>query len=225
MVGLAEQFRVFRTLTSQIKAYDLLLSQLRHEQDVSDSRLLSSAGLNMPSVIRYLQPNEASWNRILTTLGAIAPHVKSMRPSTLRTGKEFVEFVETTARRPVESWESSDGTLRALAILLALETHRDFSTILIEEPEQNLHPWAIRAIVEHIREVIVERNVQVILTTHSPHVLEKLYPEEVLVTSRTDEGGTEFQTLEEILPHSRIVMGEVAELWVKGLLGGVPSDA
>jgi predicted ATPase len=147
-----------------------------------------------------------------------------MKPSSLRTGKEFVEFVESTASRGVESWESSDGTLRALAILLALETHRPHSTILIEEPEQNLHPWAVREIVEHIREVIQARRVQVIVTTHSQQVLERVYPEEVLVASRTEEGGTSFKTLEEILPHSEIIMGEIAQLWMKGLLGGVPSD-
>ena len=227
LVDLAPQFSVFRSLTREVRAYDLLLSELRHEQPASDSRQLSPAGLNMPSVVRHLGSDPqgvASWNRILSTLGAIAPHVTSMQSRSLRTGKEFVEFVESTASRGVESWESSDGTLRALAILLALETHGEASTILIEEPEQNLHPWAIAAIIEHIREVVTERHVQVIVSTHSPQVLERVYPEEVLVASRTEEGGTKFSTLDEILPGSDIAMGEVADLWVKGLLGGVPSD-
>jgi predicted ATPase len=225
VVEYAQPFRLFRSLTGHMRAYDLLLSELRYEQPVSDSRELSSVGLNMPSVVRYLRPeNEASWSRIMSTLGAIAPHVTSMRPSSLRTGKEYVEFSEAAVRRPVESWQSSDGTLRALAILLAVETHTPGSTILIEEPEQNLHPWAIRAIVDHIREAIKERNVQVIVTTHSPQVLERVHPRELLVASRTKKGGTVFRRLEDILPRTEIVMGEVADLWVKGLLGGVPSD-
>jgi predicted ATPase len=227
VVDYALQFRLFRSLTRQVRAYDLLLSELRYEQPVSDSRQLSPVGLNMPSVVRRLSSNpqnRVSWNRILNTLGAIAPHVLSMQSRSLRTGKEFIEFVERSASREVESWESSDGTLRALAILLALETHGEASTILIEEPEQNLHPWAIRAIVDHIREAISERRVQVIVTTHSPQVLERVRPSEVLIAQRTEERGTEFRTLAEILPDSDIVMGEVADLWVKGLLGGVPSD-
>jgi len=227
VVDYAPQFGIFRSLTGEVRAYDLLLSELRYEQPVSDSRQLSPVGLNMPSVVRYLGSNpqsEASWNRILSTMGAIAPHVTSMQSRSLRTGKEFVEFAEIAASRGVESWESSDGTLRALAILLALETHRESSTILIEEPEQNLHPWAIAAIIEHIREVVTERHVQVIVSTHSPQVVERVYPGEVLVASRTEEGGTKFRTLDEILPDSDIAMGEVADLWVKGLLGGVPSD-
>lgn len=226
VVDYAQQFQVFRSVLSSMKVYDLLLSALRYEQPVSESYQLSSVGLNMPSVVRHIRSNpaaEVSLSRILSTLGAIAPHVLTVRSSSLRTGKEFIEFVESFAKRGVESWESSDGTLRALAILLALETHRESSTILIEEPEQNLHPWAIRAIIKHIREVIKERGVQVIITTHSPQVLEQVHPEEVLVATRTEEVGTKFRTLEEILPHSRIAMGEVADLWVKGLLGGVPS--
>lgn len=227
VVDYAPQFRVFRSALRNMKAYDLLLSALRYEQSVGEAHQLSSAGSNMPSVVRHIRSNpdtQVSFDRILSTLGIIAPYVDTVKSSSLRTGKEFVEFTESFAKRGVESWESSDGTLRALAILLALETHRESSTILIEEPEQNLHPWAIRAVIKHIREVIKERGVQVIITTHSPQVLKQVHPEEVLVATRTEEAGTKFRTLEEILPHthSEIVMGEVADLWVKGLLGGVP---
>jgi len=226
IVEYAQHFIMFRSILSSMKVYDLLLSALRYERPVSESDQLSSEGSNMPSVVRRIRSSpdaEVSLGRIMNTLGEIAPHVTTMKSSSLRTGKEFVEFTESFVNRSVESWESSDGTLRALAILLALETHPRSSTILIEEPEQNLHPWAITAIIKHIREVIKERGVQVIITTHSPQVLEQLHAEEVLVATRTEGVGTKFRTLEEILPHSRIAMGEVADLWVKGLLGGVPS--
>jgi len=128
---------------------------------------------------------------------------------------------------------------RALGILLArplqgavpLETHPSDGTLLLYEPEQSLHPWAIRAIMEHIREVTRERGIQVILTTHSPMVfpqgeaklLSRVYPNEVLIVERSKQKGTTFQTIKEILPYSDIAKGEVGELWVHGLLGGVPS--
>jgi len=108
--------------------------------------------------------------------------------------------------------------------LLAVETHPSDSIILIEEPEQNLHPWAIRTIIEHIREVIAEKNLQVILTTHSQQVLERTKPEEVLVVTRKPDEGTKFWSLDKLLPGSEIYMGEVGELWIQGLLEGVPTD-
>jgi len=179
-------------------------------------------------VVRRLKSDpekEASWHRILRTFGAVAPHVNSMASKSMRTGKEFVEFIETATGRGVESWESSDGTLRALAILIALESHPSWRTVLIEEPEQNLHPWAVRSIVDHIREVSEERHIQVVITTHSQQVLEGIKPEELLVTHRTQKDGTVFRNLTDLFPGRDIKMGEIGQLWVQGLLGGVPSHA
>lgn len=225
IIGAASHHRAFRNALSHILRFDLLLGELREDQSVSDQLSLTSDGNNMPSVVRNVRTipsSRESYQRILSTLGEIAPYVDAFSTGSLRTGREFVEFIEQVASRPVESWESADGTLRALAILLALETTPLGSTILIEEPEQNLHPWAIRSIVDHVREAIELRNLQVILTTHSPQILERLNPEELLIAQRTPEEGTVFLTLPEALPQSDIAMGEVADLWVRGLLGGVP---
>ena len=226
IVDHSAQARYFRVSIGSIRRYDLLLNELRMDQKVSDSMQLHPSGQNMPSVLRHLVSNpkkRPSLKRILATLSEIAPHVEKMRSKSLKTGKQFVEFIEIATGRGVESWESSDGTLRALAILLAIETHSSNSTILIEEPEQNLHPWAVRSIIEHIREAISERNLQVILTTHSQQVLERVHPDEVLVATRTKTEGTKFKPLKDLLPHGDIVMGDVGELWVRGLLGGVPT--
>jgi predicted ATPase len=146
-----------------------------------------------------------------------------MRSTQLRTGSEFVEFSESKSGRGIESWETSDGSLRALAILVAVETAQNGDTIVVEEPEQNLHPWAIRALIDHIRDVISLNSIQVIITTHSEHVLERATPEEVLVASRTLEEGTTYRRVTELVKKGSVSMGEVGRLWVKGLLGGVPT--
>ena len=124
----------------------------------------------------------------------------------------------------MESWVSSDGSLRAFAILLAIETAEVGSTLIVEEPEQNLHPWAVRYLMEHIRDAIDVRGIQVIITTHSQQVLETIQPEELLVASRDSDSGTRFRRLSQLLPDNKIRMGEVGRLWVKGLLGGIPTE-
>lgn len=223
--GFAIQANIFNRTIRGMKRYDLLLNELRREQQAGNTETVATSGKNIPSVLRQLKSSGGkSWDRLLRTLSVIAPHVSNLDSNRLRTGKEFVEFTENVAKRRIESWESSDGTLRALAVLLALETHEADSTVLLEEPERNLHPWAVRAIIEHMREVITERNIQIILTTHSPQVLERVKPEEVLVVSRNTKSGTCFNKLQDILPNSKLVMGDVSRLWVKGLLGGVPAD-
>jgi predicted ATPase len=226
-IYMAPQAQRFRSLIKNMKKYHFMLNELRSEQQLSVSSKMSPEGKNLPTVLdRVRKPTRRTngWKRILDTLQDLAPHVRSARTKSIASGKQFVEFVESKLGRRVESWDASDGTLRALAIMLALETHPHGSTILIEEPEQNLHPWAIRSLMDHVREVIEERGIQVILTTHSQQVLEQVHPKEVLVATRATREGTKLRTLEEMLPGHDIEMGEVGRMWVKGLLGGVPND-
>ena len=210
------QARTFRTRVSAIRRYNLRSTSKLIEQSQNGGLTTVAEPFTLSS-IRQLE-GEVSWNRIMRTLGVIAPYLKS-----IQSHFRYTEEIELCARKQIESWEYSGGMVRALAILFALETHPEHGTLLIEEPEQSLHPWAIKALMEHIREVIRERNIQVILTTHSAIVLEQLSPEEVLIVERSEQKGTTFQTINEILPDSKIAMGEVGELWIHGLLGGVPS--
>lgn len=223
VLDFAPQAQFFFAAISSIKRYDLLLHELRREQAPSDSPELSKFGENMPAALRRLSSNKESFKRLRASFETIAPHISDMKPSSLRTGKEFIEFVESKTGRGIESWQSSDGSLRALAILVALETADVGALVIIEEPEQNLHPWAIRTLVDHMREVVEKRNVQIILTTHSEHVLERTHANEVRVVSRHTDKGTKFQRIDQIISKGKIEMGEVGRLWVKGVLGGVPT--
>jgi predicted ATPase len=210
------QARTFRTRVSAIRRYNLRSTSKPIEQSQNGGETSAAEPFVLSSI---RQPaGEVSWNRIMRTLGVIAPYL-----NLIQSDFRYTEEIELSARKQIESWELSGGMVRALAILLALETHPEHGTLLIEEPEQSLHPWAIKALMEHVREVIRERNIQVILTTHSPIVLEELSPEEVLIVERSEQKGTTFQTIHEILPDHKIAMGEVGELWIHGLLGGVPS--
>jgi hypothetical protein len=227
-LSLAPELEALRRALTSIRRYDLQLVELRREQR-PQLQVLSREGRGMPGAVKRLQDSADStlaWGRIVNTMNVIAPHVLKTQIATPAPDKEFVEFIESQVGRAVESWEASDGTLRALATLVALERHPAFGTILIEEPEQGLHPWAVSALMEHIRDAINLRGLQVILTTHSQQVLEAIQPEELLVAERDSNEGTRFLTLDEILPTgSQISMGDVGRLWVKGLLKGVPSTA
>lgn len=217
------EFQLFLDCLEDTKRYDLLLNELRREQTPSESPDLSKAGENLPAALRRLTANKEAYARLKSTFESIAPHILSMRPKQLRTGSEFIEFTESKSGRGIESWETSDGSLRALAILVAVETANLGDSIVVEEPEQNLHPWAIRALIDHIREVIEKKSIQVIITTHSEHVLERAAPEEVLIASRSQEFGTSYQKVSDLVDTNKVAMGDIGRLWVKGMLGGVPS--
>ena len=64
----------------------------------------------------------------------------------------------------------SDGTLRALGLLIAVFQTPSPSVLVIEEPEATIHPGALGAILDLIRRA--SKNMQVIVTTHSPEILD-----------------------------------------------------
>ena len=216
-------FNVVKNQLSGIKRYDLLIKELRTEQVISSEYILEKHGSNLPSVIDYLSKNKKeSWSRIIETITEISPLIQQVNQSTLSSGKEFLHFKEVFKGRKIESWESSDGSLRALGILAAMESQEEYNTVLIEEPEIGLHPWAIKPLIDHIRYIIKKKNVQVILTTHSDQILENVKRDEVLICSRSLEEGTKFKKINEISPISNKDMVDIGKIWKKGLLGGVP---
>lgn len=219
------QFQRFLGELELIARYDLLLHELRKEQNLSDELALTMHGSNMPGVLGNVKGkgNTRAWTRLKETFCAIAPHIFELETSSLNTNKEFIEFTESKLGREVESWEASDGTLRALGVLLAIESARAGATIILEEPEQNLHPWAVRILMRYIMEMIELKNLQIIITTHSQQVLEAAKPNEVLIASRTEESGTTFKRISDEYPNLK--PSELGELWVQGLLGGVPDYA
>jgi hypothetical protein len=167
LASLSAQAHTFRTRVSAIRRYELPYAKKPIEPSHNGGQTSAVAPSARESIP---QPKEeASWNRILRTLATIAPHFEFGQPHSEETTKK-IECPNSAGSLKIDCWEFSGGMARALGILLALETHPSDGTLLIEEPEQSLHPWAIRAIMEHIREVTRERGIQVILTTHSPMV-------------------------------------------------------
>lgn len=83
--------------------------------------------------------------------------------------------------------EMSEGMLYWLAFAV-IEYLAPQAIILIEEPENGLHPARIREVMKVLREV--SKRTQIILATHSPLVINELAPEEVTIVTRTPERGT-----------------------------------
>lgn len=225
LIAFSSEARTLQAYLGTIRKYDMHLAELRQQQTITTEQEIAPDGRGMPAAVRFLRDSSArreSWLRLFATLRDVAPHISDAAVSQLRSGEEFVQFFEQKTGRPVESWHASDGTLRALAILLALETHSR-GVLLIEEPEQGLHPWAVRTLVSHIRDVIRERRIQVVLTTHSQQVLECVDPTEVVLSARSPEQGSTLTALTDVCDTRNIAFGDVGRLWVNGLLGAVPT--
>ena len=68
----------------------------------------------------------------------------------------------------------SDGTLRMLAIITALETVPESSRIVIEEFDNGLHPSRAKLLVRTLAETAGRRKVNILVTTHNPAFMDAL---------------------------------------------------
>ncbi|OHB80821.1 MAG: hypothetical protein A2V98_23080 [Planctomycetes bacterium RBG_16_64_12] len=137
-------------------------------------------GRNAASVVAWLErDNSQVMERIAEYLGTIAPGVKQVGRKSLG-HKETLEFKQTVAG-DTNPWSfvaqnMSDGTLRALGVLVSLFQCFDRSPetpiplVGIEEPEATLHPAAAGVLMDALREA--SYFTQVLVTTHSPELLD-----------------------------------------------------
>jgi predicted ATPase len=87
----------------------------------------------------------------------------------------------------VPSWMLSEGTLRLLALTILAYLPNIRGVVLIEEPENGVHPAALETIYQSLSSVY---NAQVLVATHSPVLLSMAKPEQILCFSKTREGTT-----------------------------------
>jgi predicted ATPase len=188
---------VFRPVFDALIAmgfYNLNPKLMREPQKPQDGRLLKSVGENIVSVIGHLERTAPEqMDKIQEYLQIVAPMVYGVKRKQIGP-LETLEFRQDMAGAQ-HPWHflaqnMSDGTLRALGVLTALfQAHRDSAPLLvgIEEPETALHPAASAALREALR--VASRQTQIIVTSHSPDLLDDrtITPEHFL--SVISEGG------------------------------------
>ncbi len=118
---------------------------------------------------------------------------------------------------PLDPEHISDGTLRILAFITALTLPS--TLISFEEPENCVHPSLLQALIELIRLC----GKQVIISTHSPHLLNYVKPEEVYLTAKV-QGETRIKRLSSIddidcIKRYLELGGTLGDAWVSGLFG------
>jgi predicted ATPase len=188
--GLPE-FRPVYQLLSQMGFYNLNPDRVRDLQSPDAGELLARDGSNITSVLdRMTDHNAAAKQRIEEYLAKIVPGVRAVDVRSIGP-KETLEFRQVVpgAKDPWRflAGNMSDGTLRALGILVALFQSRNGGSpqplvplVGIEEPEVALHPAAAGVLLDSLRDA--SQSTQVIVTSHSPDLLDndELETDEIL---------------------------------------------
>ena len=77
----------------------------------------------------------------------------------------------------VDARGMSDGTLRFLAILVALLVRPKSSLLIVEEIDNGLHPSRAKLLLDVLKTIGKERAIDILVTTHNPALLDNLGPE------------------------------------------------
>jgi energy-coupling factor transporter ATP-binding protein EcfA2 len=109
--------------------------------------------------------------------------------------------------------QASDGMLLILAYLTLQHLPVPPRLLLVEEPENGIHPSRLEDILKILRLISEGGKTQVILTTHSPLVLNHMHPKEVTLCRRDSNGDVEIRRLSESKPVSEqndfFTLGEI----------------
>ncbi len=180
---------MYHALTSMI-FYAVTPQALRIWQEPDAGAQLASDGGNAASVLRQLSKDEMRYGRVLQALAKIVPSVHQV--SLKRRGRMLkLVFQETFVGHTELRFEAdgmSDGTLRALGILLAAYQEQSPTLVGFDEPEASIHPGAAAVLAEALQEAGLRT--QVLVTTQSPDLVTRFNVETLRAVERKENGTT-----------------------------------
>lgn len=168
----------------------------------NEAFLLEPSGSNLADYLWHLrndygEKGTAAWNGIVEALQYVLPYAANAQPTMTaelerRSSLVLNERYGKGGERgfDVPAWMLSTGTMRVLALLAVFRHPEPPPLICIEEIENGLDPRTIQLVVGEIRDLIESKRSQVIITTHSPYLLDLLPLDSIIMTQRTGGGVT-----------------------------------
>lgn len=159
---------------------------LRHPAPPDTDPILKENGANWASVLRTLKKTsrgKQAWEQIREMMQVVMPQLEDVTTQAIG-GFILPRFKVREASGEAHFFDPSqisDGTLRILGILLALYQTPHPSLMVIEEPEQTVNPALLALLADAFREV--SERTQLLITSHSPHLIDCFEPENIRVVS------------------------------------------
>lgn len=198
-------------------------AKVKQEHNLSNNKVLQFDAGNLAAFLYRLKKHfKNNYDEIVDTIRLIAPYFDDfdLEPNDGNGELIVLRWRQKDCDDTFNASQFSDGTLRfiCLATLLLQPEELQPETIIIDEPELGLHPYAITIFSELAKQISNKK--QIIISTQSVELLNEFDAEDVIVVDRKDEA-SEFK---------RLNTGELkdwldsdyslGELWNKNILGG-----
>ena len=189
IIGGDARFQPLVHALQQIAVYTIYPDTLRAPQKYSPAKPMDRHGLNWSSILKD-QPKETWKPELVSALHKLTGDTEDIKVSQAASYL-VVQFRHTSPNKKpkwFDAAQESDGTLRVAGIVTALLQEPPVTVIGIEEPELTVHPGAIPLLYDFLKQASDQS--QVIVTTHSPELLDLVNAEDVRVVVRSQEGTT-----------------------------------
>jgi predicted ATPase len=200
------------------------LAGMRRSHSVRDMRELNPDASNIAAfLLRLKEKHPGYYLKIRETIQIIAPFLDDflLEPESKGENEEVrLEWRQKGSSYPFQPWQLSDGTIRFICLATALLQPEPPSTIVIDEPELGLHPFALEVLSGLFHEA--SERTQLIISTQSAALLNHFEPEEVIVVDRKN-GASDFRRLDSESLSEWTKDFALGELWQKNVLDGGPS--
>ena len=193
---ISESLQGLKDALINIRSLDLLSPEYLRQRTRDSAGHLGLGGQKLSA---YLHEQDSSARqRLLQRLQYVYPHLESIDTRSLRSGWKHLDISENFNDKVINTpaRHANDGLLRLLAVLSQLESNEHF--LLFDEIENGINP----ELVEFLVDALVASDHQVMVTTHSPVILNYLEDEiakqGVIYLYKTDFGATQAIRLFEI---------------------------
>ncbi|MGL4611734.1 MAG: AAA family ATPase [Trueperaceae bacterium] len=190
---------------------------------INDNISLRGDASNLAAFLLVLKrrfPN--SYESIRRSIQSVAPFFDDfvLRPMAENPNSIRLEWREKGSDFPFLAHHFSDGTLRLICLATVLLQPTPPSTILIDEPELGLHPFALNILAGLMRKTAFKT--QLIISTQSTHLVNQFALDDLLIVNRKDAAST-IERLSTPEYEHWLEDYSLGELWEKDVIGGQPS--
>jgi predicted ATPase len=200
-----------------------LSAPMRRDQSARDRKKLRQDASNIAAFLLETRGNApGNYELIRDTVRMIAPFFDDFLLEPQDKGPEEkirLEWRQKGSDYPFQPYQLSDGTMRFICLATALSQPEPPSTVLIDEPELGLHPYAISILADLIKSA--STRTQLVISTQSPTLLDYFEPQDVVVVNR-ERGRSAFNRLDGEDLKQWLAEYTVGELWQKNVVDGGP---
>lgn len=188
--------------------------------NVVDNDVLHGNAQNLAAFLMRMESSHPEhFTRIEETVRQVAPFFGAFVLKEISSGQTQLLWKDRYSDLLYYPHQLSDGTLRYICLATLLLQPNPASTLIIDEPELGLHPFAIKLLASLLHEA--SQHSQLIVSTQSSLLLDELTPEQVIVVNQAD-GETVLERQDPERLADWLQEYTLGQLWEKNELGGQP---